>query len=107
MVVIGHWGSQGRACGAARQLHPQAVEPHADRFADIESAPIMPDAAIIAALTIRSSGIASWVLSPISIVRQGRSPQTVQHLLAPTRAPSHSSNGLPATQMRLDSDGST
>jgi hypothetical protein len=66
----------------------------------------MPDAAIIAALTIRSSGIASWVLSPSSIVRQGRSPQTLQHWLAPTRAPSHSSKGLPAIQMRLDSDGS-
>jgi hypothetical protein len=59
-----------------------------------------------AALTIRSSGIVSNVLPPVSRVRQGRSPQTEQHGLLPTLAPSHSSIGLPAIQIRFDSDGS-
>jgi len=40
-----------------------------------------------------------------SIVRHADSPQTEQQQLLPTLAPSHSSMGLPAIQMRLDSEG--
>ena len=42
---------------------------------------------------------------PNSTVRQSDSPQTEQQRLAPTLAPSHFSIGLPAIQIRLDSEG--
>lgn len=51
---------------------------------------------------ITASGISSRTASPITIVRQGSSPQTEQHLLLPTLAPIHSSIGFPAIQMRFD-----
>lgn len=59
-----------------------------------------------AALMMSLSGIASNVATPTSTVRQSDSPQTEQQRLLPALAPSHSSMGLPAIQMRLDSEGS-
>src|SRR5262245_51619040 len=55
---------------------------------------------------MRSSlGIASNIVSSTSIVRHCESPQTEEQRLLATFAPSHSSNGRPAIQMRFDSDG--
>lgn len=47
----------------------------------------------------------SKVVPSISTVRHSEVPQTEQQGLLPTLAPSHSSIGLPAIQMRLDSEG--
>jgi hypothetical protein len=49
--------------------------------------------------------MASKVVPSISTVRHGDVPQTEQQGLLPTLAPSHSSIGFPAIQMRLDSEG--
>ena len=64
--------------------------------------PINPAAAMSAAFMITASGMSSKTAPSTSIVRQGASPQTEQHLLLPTPAPIHSSIGLPAIQMRFD-----
>jgi len=47
----------------------------------------------------------SNVAPPTSMVRHSEVPQTEQHGLLPTLAPSHSSIGLPPIQIRFDSDG--
>jgi hypothetical protein len=52
-----------------------------------------------------SSGIASNTSPPTSTVRHADSPETELQRLLPVLAPSHSSIGLPAIQMRLDSEG--
>lgn len=59
-----------------------------------------------AAFMITASGMSSKTAPSTSIVRQGSSPQTEQHLLLPTPAPIHSSIGLSAIQMRFDWAGS-
>ena len=61
--------------------------------------------ALRAALISRSCGIVSNVSPSTSTVRQSESPQTELHRLAPTSACTSSSNGFPAIQIRLDSDG--
>ena len=58
------------------------------------------------ALIINSSGIVSIVFLPINNVLHSESPQTLQHRLWPTAAPSHSSSGLPLIQIRFDWTGS-
>ena len=55
---------------------------------------------------INSEGITSNELSAHSMVRHSASPQTEQHELLELCAPSHSSRGLSAIQIRLDWDGS-
>lgn len=64
------------------------------------------EAATRAALIKSSAGIVSKVVPPTSSVRHSDSPQTEQQRLFPTFAPSHSSMGFPAIQIRFDSDGS-
>lgn len=64
--------------------------------------PINPEAAMSAAFMITASGMSSKTAPSTSIVRQALSPQTEQHLLLPTPAPTHSSIGLPAIQTRFD-----
>lgn len=63
------------------------------------------EAATKAALRKSLSGIVSKVVPSTSTVRHSDVPQTEQQGLLPTFAPSQSSIGLPAIQMRLDSDG--
>lgn len=63
------------------------------------------DAATKAALRKSFSGMASKVNPATSTVRHADVPQTEQQGLLPTLAPSHSSIGFPAIQMRFDSEG--
>lgn len=57
------------------------------------------------ALTIRRDGIVSYDCLPTFTVLQSVSPQAPQHLLFPSRPPSHSSSGLPPTHILLDAAG--
>lgn len=65
-----------------------------------------PAAALSPALTIRRDGMVSYDRPPTVTVRQSLSPQAPQHGLAPVRAPSQFSRGLPATQILLEAAGS-
>ncbi len=59
-----------------------------------------------AALMMSSEGITSNTSCPTSMVRHSDSPQTEQHGLLATLAPSHSSRGFPAIHTRFDWEGS-